>query len=67
MERFNGIPALGLGTYPLSGAEAERAVASALELGFRHIDTAQMYGNEHAVGRGLAASGVPRVKVMSTT
>lgn len=59
-DRVNGIPLLGLGTYPLAGAEAERCAAMALELGFRHIDTAQMYGNEKAVGRALAASGLAR-------
>ena len=58
--RVNGIPLIGFGTYPLTGAEAERCVAMALEVGIRHIDTAQMYGNEKAVGRGLAASGVAR-------
>lgn len=58
--RVNGIPLMGFGTYPLTGGEAERAVATALELGFRHIDTAQMYGNEREVGRGLAASGIAR-------
>lgn len=67
MDRFNGIPAIGLGTYPLGGAEAERAVASALELGFRHIDTAQMYGNEREVGRGIAASGVARGDIFLVT
>lgn len=58
--RVNGIPLIGFGTYPLTGAEAERCVAMALEVGIRHVDTAQMYGNEKAVGRGLAASGVAR-------
>ncbi len=67
MDRFNGIPAIGLGTYPLSGAEAERCVAAALEVGIRHVDTAQMYGNEKAVGRGIALSGVPRGEVFLVT
>ena len=67
MERFNGIPAIGFGTYPLSGAEAERCVAAALEVGIRHIDTAQMYGNEKQVGRGIAASGVPRGEIFLVT
>lgn len=57
---FNGIPAIGFGTYPLQGGQAERCVAMALEAGLRHIDTAQMYGNEAEVGRGLKAAGVPR-------
>ncbi|MBI2718049.1 MAG: aldo/keto reductase [Rhizobiales bacterium] len=60
MRSANAIPLLGLGTYPLRGAEAERAVAMALELGYRHIDTAQMYGNEAAVGRAVKASGLAR-------
>lgn len=59
-DRVNGIPLIGFGTYPLTGAEAERCVAMALEVGIRHVDTAQMYGNETAVGRGLAASRVAR-------
>lgn len=67
MDRVNGIPVIGLGTYPLSGAEAERAVAAALEVGIRHLDTAQMYGNEAAVGRGIAASGVARGEVFLVT
>lgn len=67
MDRFNGIPAIGLGTYPLNGAEAEQAVAAALEVGIRHVDTAQMYGNEREVGRGIAASGVPRGEICLVT
>lgn len=67
MERFNGIPAIGFGTYPLSGAEAERCVAAALEVGIRHIDTAQMYGNEKQVGRGIATSGVARNDIFLVT
>ena len=67
MDRFNGIPAIGFGTYPLSGAEGERCVAAALEVGIRHIDTAQMYGNEKAVGRGIAASGVLRDDIFLVT
>jgi 2,5-diketo-D-gluconate reductase B len=60
MPSVNGIPILGFGTYPLRGEEAERSVLMAIELGLRHIDTAQMYGNEAAVGRAIRASGVPR-------
>lgn len=55
-----GIPLLGLGTYPLNGEEAYRAVRMAIDLGIRHIDTAQMYGNEREIGRAVAQSGVPR-------
>ncbi len=60
MKRVNGIPILGFGTYPLSSDEADRAIATALELGFRHVDTAQMYGNEAEVGRALQRSGIQR-------
>ncbi|MFN4141730.1 aldo/keto reductase [Aestuariivirga sp.] len=60
MPRVNGIPLLGAGTYPLMGEDARRAVLMAVELGIRHIDTAQMYGNEKEVGRALAESGLPR-------
>jgi diketogulonate reductase-like aldo/keto reductase len=62
-----GIPVLGFGTWLISLEEAESAVASALEAGYRHIDTAQAYGNEAGVGRALAASGVPRSEVFLTT
>lgn len=61
------IPVLGLGTWPMSGSSCVRAVAEALKLGYRHIDTAQMYGNEQEVGEGLRASGVPREEVFITT
>jgi 2,5-diketo-D-gluconate reductase B len=54
------MPKLGLGTWPLSGAECRRAIESALALGYRHIDTAEMYGNEADIGAALAASGLPR-------
>ncbi|MGF1649794.1 MAG: aldo/keto reductase [Hyphomicrobiaceae bacterium] len=61
------IPALGLGTWPMKGEACARAVASALAVGYRHIDTAAMYANEEAVGEGLRASGVPRSEVFVTT
>ena len=54
------LPRLGLGTYRMNGAACQAAVESALALGFRHIDTGQMYGNETEVGAGIAASGVAR-------
>lgn len=60
MPAANGIPLLGFGTYPLMGDDATRAVDMAIGLGLRHIDTAQMYGNEADVGRAIAGSGVPR-------
>lgn len=61
------VPALGLGTWMLSGEECVEAVVDALELGYRHIDTAQAYENEAEVGRGLARSGLPRDEVWLTT
>lgn len=60
MKKLNGIPALGFGTYPLQGDEAYGAVRTAIDLGYRHIDTAQMYMNEADVGRAIRLSGVPR-------
>ncbi|HEX2388277.1 MAG TPA: aldo/keto reductase [Solirubrobacterales bacterium] len=62
------MPAVGLGVYEIpAGAETERAVAWALEAGYRHVDTAQGYGNEAGVGRGLRTSGIPREQVFVTT
>ena len=61
------IPALGFGTWPLSGNECVQAVRWALEAGYRHIDTAAMYGNEEAVGAAIRASGVPRDDIFVTT
>ncbi len=64
----NGIPLLGLGVWQVpNGAECVGAVRWALELGYRHIDTAQAYGNEESVGQGLRESGVPREEVFLTT
>lgn len=57
------MPTLGIGVAELSDAETERAVSAALELGCRLIDTAKAYGNEAAVGRAIAASGIPRDEV----
>lgn len=61
------MPKLGLGTWPMKGAAAQAAVEGALGLGYRHIDTAEMYGNEAEVGRAIAASGLPRDTVFVTT
>jgi diketogulonate reductase-like aldo/keto reductase len=62
------IPALGLGVYQLGPGEPTRAaVRHALEIGYRHVDTARIYGNEEDVGRALAESGVPRGEVFVTT
>ena len=63
----NSIPALGLGVAELSDADTERAVSAALEIGYRLIDTASAYGNEAAVGRAIAASGIPRAEIFLTT
>ena len=63
----NSIPALGIGVGELTDAETERAVSTALEIGVRLIDTAAAYGNEAAVGRAIAASGIPRAEIFVTT
>jgi len=64
----NKMPLFGFGTFRLAdGDEAENAVRCALESGYRHIDTAAVYGNEESVGRALADSGVPREEVFVTT
>jgi len=63
----NTMPVLGLGVAELSDAETERAVSAALEIGCRLIDTAAVYGNEAAVGRAIAASGIPRAELFVTT
>jgi diketogulonate reductase-like aldo/keto reductase len=61
------VPRIGLGTWLVTGEECTDAVRDALQLGYRHIDTARMYENEREVGRGLAESGVPREEVWLTT
>ena len=63
----NTMPVLGLGVAGLSDDETERAVSAALEIGCRLIDTAAAYGNEAAVGRAIAASGIPRAELFVTT
>ncbi len=64
----NAIPVLGLGVWQVpNGRECVDAVRWALELGYRHIDTAQAYGNEESVGEGLRRSGVPREQVFIAT
>ncbi|MDX1884945.1 aldo/keto reductase [Mycolicibacterium sp. 120270] len=63
----NTMPVLGLGVGELSDAETEAAVSAALEAGYRLIDTAAAYGNEAAVGRAIASSGVPREELFVTT
>jgi aryl-alcohol dehydrogenase-like predicted oxidoreductase len=61
------LPRLGLGTFRMQGEVCRAAVESALGLGYRHIDTAEMYGNEDAVGAAIAASGVARKDLHVTT
>lgn len=61
------MPLLGFGTWRLKGGSAARAVATALEAGYRHLDTATVYDNEGEVGQGLRDSGVPRDEVFVTT
>jgi diketogulonate reductase-like aldo/keto reductase len=61
------IPALGLGTFGLNGRVAERIVGHALDVGYRHVDTAQMYGNEAEVGAAIRRSPVPRDEIWLTT
>lgn len=64
----NRIPSLGLGVWQIpDGQVCVDAVRTALELGYRHVDTAQDYGNEQSVGRGLSASKIPRGEVFITT
>jgi 2,5-diketo-D-gluconate reductase B len=62
-----GIPRIGFGTWQLSGAATIAAVVSAIEAGYRHIDTAQGYGNEREVGAAVARAGVPRDQLFITT
>lgn len=61
------IPQLGFGVYRVDPEQTERIVSDALEVGYRHIDTAALYGNEHGVGRAIAASGIPRDELFITT
>ena len=61
------IPAIGLGTYKLTGKNGEKQIEQALHLGYRHIDTAEMYGNEAEVGNAVKASGIPRDEIFITT
>jgi len=61
------VPALGFGTWQLDDHAAERCLPIALEAGYRHVDTASIYGNEVGVGRGLRASPVDRTEVFLTT
>jgi 2,5-diketo-D-gluconate reductase B len=61
------VPALGFGTFRMKGEECTQAVENALEIGFRHLDTAEIYENEAAVGQAIAASSVARRDLFITT
>lgn len=63
----NSIPQLGYGVWQIEDNGAADAVGTALETGYRHIDTASIYGNEVGVGRGIATSSVPREDIFLTT
>src|SRR4051812_4574540 len=61
------IPLIGLGTWPLDDAQVAPAIVTAVEAGYRHIDTAAKYGNERGVGQGIRDSGLPREQLFVTT
>ena len=67
LDRAGPLPLLGLGTWQMTGARCQAAVRSALEVGYRHLDTATIYRNERDVGRAVRDSGVPREQVFVTT
>jgi 2,5-diketo-D-gluconate reductase A len=63
----HSIPQLGFGVFQIDPAETSEAVSTALEVGYRHVDTAEMYGNERGVGEAVRASGLDRAEVFITT
>lgn len=63
----NEIPQLGFGTFQIPAEDTAETVAKAIDIGYRHIDTAEAYGNERGVGEGVAASGVPREEIFVTS
>jgi len=63
----NRIPQLGFGVFKVDPAETQRVVEDALEVGYRHLDTAAVYGNEEGVGAAIAGSGIPREELFVTT
>ena len=67
MLKFNDIPAMGLGTYGRTGDAGLAAISAALEIGYRHIDTAQTYDTEKNAGEAFRRSGLPRADVFITT
>jgi len=64
---FGIMPVIGLGTWEMTGNDCIKSVANAMEMGYRHIDTAQIYGNEREVGKGIRKSGVRREEIFVTT
>lgn len=67
LQHGHWMPRVGLGTWPLVDAHCASMVEQAIQLGYRHIDTAYQYGNEDAVGAGIRASGIPREQVFVTS
>jgi 2,5-diketo-D-gluconate reductase A len=69
VELNNGVqmPIVGFGVFQIPPEETEQAVATALEVGYRHVDTAAAYANEEAVGRAVRSSGIPRAELFVTT
>ncbi len=67
LQNGRNIPAVGLGTWRAKQDDVYKAVLKALDAGYRHVDTAVIYGNEEEVGRGIADSSVPRTDVFLTT
>jgi len=65
----NGVemPIIGFGVFQIPAEQTEQAVTDALAAGYRHLDTAASYGNEQAVGRAIASSGIPREELFVTT
>jgi 2,5-diketo-D-gluconate reductase A len=63
----NRIPQLGFGVFQIDPSETAEAVSAALEIGYRHIDTAEMYGNERGVGEAIRTSGIPREEIWITS
>ena len=61
------IPKLGLGTWMIADDQVAEIVQEAIKIGYRHIDTAQAYGNERGVGEGIRKSGIPRAEIFVTT
>ena len=61
------MPIIGFGTWTLTGKDCEKAVSTALETGYRHIDTASIYNNEEEIGNALKASGIPRKDLFITS